>query len=154
MDFTQRHSEPLLLRYASHNGFNVRFSTEILKVESIPSQATEPAYMCTVYDHILKQEFNIRTKSLFGADGGRSEIARQLDFQFLTKSPGLKACNVLFRADLTSHLAKSRLCGLHWIIQPDRTLFPGVVAHLRAVRPWNEWVLVAFGAQGSNPFEG
>ncbi|RKL32836.1 hypothetical protein BFJ72_g10336 [Fusarium proliferatum] len=149
-----RHLEPLLLRYASHNGFNVRFSTEILKVESISSHTTEPAYTCTVYDHILKQEFKIRTKYLFGADGARSEIARQFDFQFLTQNPGPKACNVLFRADLANHLAESRLCGLHWIIQPDRTLFPGVVAHLRAVRPWNEWVLVAFGGQGNNPFEG
>ncbi|KAG5746183.1 hypothetical protein H9Q70_011129 [Fusarium xylarioides] len=40
------------------------------------------------------------------------------------------------------------------IIQPDRALFPGIVAHLRAVRPWNEWVLAAFGPQGGNPFEG
>ncbi|KAF5598243.1 phenol 2-monooxygenase [Fusarium pseudocircinatum] len=154
MDFTQRYLEPLLLRFASHNGFNVRFSTEILKVESISSQPTEPVYVCTVYDHILKQEFKIRTKYLFGADGGHSQMARQFDFPFLTKTPGPKACNVLFRADLARHLTKSRLCGLHWIIQPDRALFPGVVAHLRAVRPWNEWVLVAFGPQGGNPFEG
>ncbi|KAF5561612.1 phenol 2-monooxygenase [Fusarium phyllophilum] len=154
VDFSQRHLEPLLLRFASHNGFNVRFSTEILKVDSISSQTTEPAYVCTVYDHILKQEFKIRTRYLFGADGARSQIARQFDFHFLTKSPGPKACNVLFRADLPRHLTKSLLCGLHWTIQPDRALFPGVVAHLRAVRPWNEWVLVAFGPQGDNPFEG
>ncbi|KAG7428286.1 2,4-dichlorophenol 6-monooxygenase [Fusarium oxysporum f. sp. raphani] len=154
VDFTQRHLEPLLLRFASHNGFNVRFSTEILNVESISSQKTEPAYICTVYDHITKQEFNIRTKYLFGADGARSPIARQFDFQFLTESPGPKACNVLFRADLGRYLTEGRRCGMHWIIQPDRALFPGVVAHLRAVRPWNEWVMVAFGPQGSNPFEG
>jgi 2-polyprenyl-6-methoxyphenol hydroxylase-like FAD-dependent oxidoreductase len=154
MDFTQRHLEPLLLRFASHHNFNVRFSTEILKVESISSQNTEPAYICTVYDHITNQEFKIRTRYLFGADGARSSIARQFDFQFLTESPGPKACNVLLRADLGRHLTEGRLCGLHWIIQPDRTIFPGVVAHLRAVRPWNEWVMVAFGPHGSNPFEG
>ncbi|KAG7409334.1 2,4-dichlorophenol 6-monooxygenase [Fusarium oxysporum f. sp. rapae] len=154
VDFTQRHLEPLLLRFASHNGFNVRFSTEILNVESISSQKTEPAYICTVYDHITKQEFKIRTKYLFGADGARSQIARQFDFQFLTESPGPKACNVLFRADLGRYLTEGRRCGMHWIIQPDRAVFPGVVAHLRAVRPWNEWVMVAFGPQGSNPFEG
>ncbi|KAF5978572.1 phenol 2-monooxygenase [Fusarium coicis] len=154
VDFSQRHLEPLLLRYASHNGFNIRFSTEILNAETISSPAAERAYMCTVYDHILKQEFKIYTKYLFGADGARSQVARQFDFNFLTQSPGPKACNVLFRADLSRHLTKSRLCGMHWIIQPDRALFSGVVAHLRAVRPWNEWVLVAFGPQGGNPFEG
>ncbi|KAF5576833.1 phenol 2-monooxygenase [Fusarium pseudoanthophilum] len=154
VDFSQRHLEPLLLRFASHNGFNFRFSTEILNVESNSAHSTESTYTCAVHDHILKQEFKIRTKYLFGADGARSQIARQFDFNFLTQSPGPKACNVLFRADLSRHLTKSRLCGLHWIIQPDRTLFPGVVAHFRAVRPWNEWVLVAFGPQGGNPFEG
>ncbi|KAF5621099.1 phenol 2-monooxygenase [Fusarium tjaetaba] len=154
VDLSQRHLEPLLLRFASHNGFNIRFSTEILNVEIIPSQTAKPAYVCTVYDHIIKQEFKVRTKYLFGADGARSQIARQFDFKFLTQSPGPKACNVLFRADLARHLTKSRLGGIHWIIQPERTLFPGIVAHLRAVRPWNEWVLVAFGPQGDNPFEG
>ncbi|KAF5557900.1 phenol 2-monooxygenase [Fusarium napiforme] len=154
VDFSQRHLEPLLLRFASHNGFNIRFSTEILEVETTSSQSTEPVYVCTVYDHILKQEFKVRTKYLFGADGARSQIARQFDFNFLTQSPGPKACNVLFRADLSRHLTKPRLCGLNWIIQPDRALFRGVVALLRAVRPWNEWVLVAFGPQGGNPFEG
>ncbi|KAF5680177.1 phenol 2-monooxygenase [Fusarium circinatum] len=154
VDLSQRHLEPLLLRFASHNGFNVRFSTEVLKVESIQSHATDSAYMCTVYDDILKQEFKIRTKYLFGADGARSDIARQFNFDFLTQSPGPKACNVLFRADLVTHLTPGRRGGIHWIIQPDRALFPGVVAHLRVVRPWNEWVLVAFGGQGANPFEG
>ncbi|KAF5694772.1 monooxygenase [Fusarium denticulatum] len=152
-----RHLEPLLLRFASQNSFNIRFSTEILNVKTISSQTVKPAYVCTVYDHIMKQEFKICTKYLFGADGARSQIARQFGFHFLTKSPGPKACNVLyvlFRADLARYLTKSRLCGLHWIIQPDRALFPGVVAHLRAVRPWNEWVLVAFGPKGGNPFEG
>ncbi|KAF5982358.1 monooxygenase [Fusarium bulbicola] len=154
VEFSQRHLEPLLLRFASHNRFNARFSTEIVKVEYISSDTTESAYMCTLYDDILKQEFKNRTIYLFGADGARSEIARQFDFNFLTQSPGPKACIVLFRADLATHLTTGRLGGIHWIIQPDRTLFPGVVAHLRVVRPWNEWVLVAFGGQGANPFEG
>ncbi|RMI96605.1 hypothetical protein CDV36_016303 [Fusarium kuroshium] len=57
-------------------------------------------------------------------------------------------------SDLGAHLSKERYAGLHWIVQPDRTIFPGVVAHLRAVRPWNEWVMIAFGPGGTNPFEG
>ncbi|RSL86409.1 hypothetical protein CEP52_015816 [Fusarium oligoseptatum] len=56
--------------------------------------------------------------------------------------------------DLGAHLPKERYAGLHWIVQPDRTIFPGVVANLRAVRPWNEWVMIAFGPGGTNPFEG
>lgn len=116
---------------------------------SNPSQARRPSLLIFAQFMTISRSKNLRS----GADGARSPIARQFDFQFLTESPGPKACNVLFRADLGRYLIGGRRCGMHWIIQPDRALFPGVVAHLRAVRPWNEWVMVAFGPQGSNPFE-
>lgn len=116
--------------------------------------AGRPQYVCTLHDDITKQTFGVRTKYLFGADGARSWTARQFDIKFLSKGGGPKACNVLLRADLGKHLTKERYSGLHWIVQPDRTIFPGVVAHLRAVRPWNEWVMIAFGPGGTNPFEG
>lgn len=60
----------------------------------------------------------------------------------------------MLRADLEIYLSKNRYAGLHWIVQPDRAIFPGVIAHFRAVRPWNEWAMVALGPGGTNPFEG
>lgn len=61
---------------------------------------------------------------------------------------------MLIRADLTKYMPKERHASLNWIVQADNRTFPGTVGHLRVVRPWNEWVLVAFGPGGSNPFEG
>lgn len=154
VDLTQRHIEPLLVRYASHHGFNVRFSTELTAVEPITGDQGHHGFLCTVQDHVTQQTFQIRTKYLFGADGGRSTVARSLDFKFLSKPGGIKACNVLIRANLAKYMIKERQASLNWIVKPDNKVFPGVVGHLRAVRPWNEWVMAAFGPGGSNPFEG
>ncbi|RSL57019.1 hypothetical protein CEP53_006600 [Fusarium sp. AF-6] len=136
VDLTERHLEPLLIRFASHHNFKVRFSTEIVGVESITDDAGSPQYICTLHDDITKQTFEVRTKYLFGADGARSWTARHFDIKFLSKGGGPKACNVLLRADLGTHLSKERYSGLHWIVQPDRIIFP------------------AFGPGGTNPFEG
>lgn len=87
VDLTQRHVEPLLVRYASHHGFNVRFSTELVAVEPITGGQQRGGFLCTVHDHITKQTFQIHTKYLFGADGGRSTVARSMDFKFLSR-PG------------------------------------------------------------------
>lgn len=141
--------EPLLLRYASHHNFNVRFSTELLDVQELGQ-----GYICTIRDNITHGTFQIRTDYLFGADGARSQVARLLDFKYISQPSGGKACNILFSADLTRHMHEERQASLHWIIKPDRTLFPGLVGHLRVVRPWNLWVLIAFGANGSDPFDG
>lgn len=36
----------------------------------------------------------------------------------------------------------------------DHVNFLGLVTHLRAIRPWQVWVLVCFGPHGADPFEG
>ncbi|KAI7778898.1 hypothetical protein LA080_001503 [Diaporthe eres] len=135
VDLTQRHIEPLLVRYASHHGFNVRFSTELLAVEPITSDREQTDFLRTVHDHVTQQTFQIRTKYLFGADGARSTVARSLDFKFLSKPGGIKACNVLLRANLAKYMPKERHASLNWIVKPDNKIFPGIVG-------------------GSNPFEG
>lgn len=125
-----------------------------MAVEPITGDQGQMGFLCTVHDHITQQTFQIRTKYLFGADGARSAVARSLDFKFLSKPGGIKACNVLLRANLAKYMAKERHASLNWIVKPDNKTFPGIVGHLRAVRPWNEWVMAAFGPGGSNPFEG
>lgn len=154
VDLTQRHLEPLLVRYASHHGFNIRFSTELRAIEPVTDDQGKKGFICTVYDHITQQTFQISTKYLFGADGGRSTVAQSLDFKFNSKPGGVKACNVLLRVDLAKYMTKERQAALNWILKPDNKVFPGIIGHLRAVRPWNEWVMAAFGPDGSNPFEG
>ncbi|TKX23765.1 FAD-binding domain-containing protein 20 [Elsinoe australis] len=95
------------------------------------------------------------TRWLIGADGARSVVARSLGFKFISKPGGIQACNVLFRADLSNHmLQEERQAVLSWVVNPEHKTFPGLVGHLRVVRPWNEWVMAAFGPGGSNAFDG
>lgn len=149
-EFPQAELEPLLVKYASHNNFNVRFSTELVNVE----RTTSGRYLCTVHDLISTQTFQIHADYLFGADGARSHVARSLGFNFSSQPCGGRACNVLLRADLGHIMHRERQTGLHWIVKCDRSTFPGMVAHMRMVRPWNEWIVVGFGEKGSNTFEG
>jgi 2-polyprenyl-6-methoxyphenol hydroxylase-like FAD-dependent oxidoreductase len=144
----QSELEPLLVRYASHHNFDVRFSIELVGVE----RAAE--YIGTVQDLISKSTFKIRSPYFFGADEARSHVAHSLKFNFISKPTAAKACNVLLRADLSHIMNKERHSDLSWILKPDRTTFPGLVVHLRVVRPWKEWVLVAFGTDGTDKFRG
>ncbi|KAE8382744.1 FAD binding domain-containing protein [Aspergillus bertholletiae] len=153
-EFSQSELEPLLVRYASHHNFDVRFSTELIAVEQLKNASGHTQYVCTVQDLISQSTFKIRTRYLFGADGARSHIARSLNFNFISKPSGAKACNILLEADLDHIMRKERQAALHWILKPDRITFPGLVAHLRMVKPWKKWVMVAFGPNGTNPFEG
>ncbi|KAE8421594.1 FAD binding domain-containing protein [Aspergillus pseudocaelatus] len=153
-EFSQSELEPLLVRYASHHNFDVRFSTELVAIERLEGVSGHTQYLCTVHDLLLNTTFKIQTRYLFGADGARSHIARSLNFSFTSKPSGGKACNILLRADLGHIMNKERHAGLHWILKPDRTTFPGLVAHLRMVEPWKKWVMVGFGAKGTDPFEG
>ncbi|CAG9990291.1 unnamed protein product [Clonostachys byssicola] len=145
--------EPVLIKYASHNGFNIRFSTELIDVKPTKTNDGQREFLCSLFDRVTQQPWQVRARYLFGADGARSQVARSLDFQFDTKPSGNKACNVLIRADLSHLMHKERYAVLHWVLKPDQSTFSGVVAQLRVVRPWKEWVLVVFGPGGTNPFE-
>lgn len=112
------------------------------------------AFLCTLQDHITRKKLHVQTKYLFGADGGRSLVSRSLGFEYHGNPVGVKACNVLLRMDFGRHMMKERQASLHWIVNPGNRIFPGLVGHLRVVRPWQAWVMVAFGLGGSNHFEG
>ncbi|KAK5182804.1 hypothetical protein LTR16_010173 [Cryomyces antarcticus] len=86
------------------------------------------------------QDSRIRSKYLFGCDGARSQILRQLQIP-LVKKPGQGlAINVLVKVDL-SHVVENRVGNLHWVMQPDED-HPafGWTGIVRMVRPWNEYV--------------
>jgi len=96
----------------------------------------------TIRDKISNLEYKIRTKYLFGADGARSQVVKQIDLP-LDRKPGQGlAINVLVKADL-SHLVDSRRGNLHWVMQPDRE-HPefGWMAIVRMVKPWDEWMFI------------
>lgn len=152
VDLPQTYMEPLLVSYASHHGFAARFSTRLVSVEKDPS--TEE-WICSVEDDIRKDTYQIRTKFLFGADGGRTQVARSTQAKFSSMPSQGIGCNVMFTADLSS-LMDSRHAQLHTILNPAVQSRFGNGPTIRVIRPWNEWMIVSVipgATQDQNPFK-
>lgn len=145
MDLPQTLLEPILVKYATQHGFKARFDTEFI---SFAKDDTSGMIITTVRDGITKQTYMIRSKYLFGADGARSQIVKQLDLPMSMEEGQGLAINVLVEADL-SHLMEHRMGNLHWIVQPDVEhpdfAWSGIV---RMVKPWHEWMFILFPSPG------
>lgn len=138
MDLPQSILEPVLVRYATSHGFNVRFDTELL---SFAEDETSGKIDCVLKDHVTKTEYTVRTRFLFGADGGRSRIAKSLNLPFTSIPSGGTAWNILVKADL-SHIMPHRDGNLHWCLRLERD--SEYMAVSRMVSPWTEWMFVMF----------
>lgn len=139
VDLPQTLLEPILVRHAIWNGFTTRFDTTFLSfIEE------SGVIIAKVRDNLSKHEYQIRTRYLFGADGARSQVVKQLNLPLAVKPGQGLAINVLVKADL-SHLVEHRKGNLHWVMQPDRE-HPafGWMAIVRMVKPWNEWMFILF----------
>jgi len=146
IDLPQTLLEPELVRFATSNGFQVRWDTEFTAFEE-----NDRGVAVHVVDNITGRPYTIQTKYLFGADGARSRIATQLDLPLIKRPGGGLAFNVLVKADL-SHLIKTRMGNLHWIIQPDRESPDfGWMSIVRMVKPWHEWMFIFLPVPGYKP---
>lgn len=133
VDLPQTELEPILVKKATDSGFSARFKTTFLSF----TEEEGGRIVSTVRDGLTGLEYRIRSKYLYAADGGRSQIVRQLDLP-LIKQPGQGlAINVMIEADL-SKLMDNRTGNLHMVMQPDQE-HPawGWWAVLRMVKPWN-----------------
>ena len=143
-DLPQTLLEPVLVRHAVVNGFKCRFDTSFVSFEDLG----EKGVITTLRDDLSGSEYKIHSKYLFGADGARSRIVKQLDLPMISGPGGGEALNVLVKADL-SHLIKHRQGNLHWIIQPDREHCNfGWMAIVRMVKPWRVWMFIFFPKPG------
>lgn len=147
VDLPQTLLEPVLVRHATQNGFTTRFDTSLVSF----TEDKKNTITATLRDNLSKHEYQIRAKYLFGADGARSQVVRQLNLPLAVKPGQGLAINVLVRADL-SHLVEHRKGNLHWVMQPDRE-HPsfGWMGIIRMVKPWNEWMFIMFPASGFDP---
>jgi hypothetical protein len=135
IDLPQNLLEPVLLKWATSRGWNVRFDT---RLDGFVEEE-DGGIVASVVDQVTGLEYNIKTKYLFGADGGRSTVAKILDLPF-TSIPGAGfAYNVLLKADLT-HLIPHREGNLHVALRMDKD-HPFIGA-MRAIKPWTEWLYV------------
>lgn len=150
LDLPQTLLEPLLMRYATLNGFKCRWNTSFV---SFIQDVKGDGVTTTLLDKVTGQTYKVRSKYLFGCDGARSEIVKQLNLP-LTVRPGQGlAVNILIEADM-SHLMDNRKGNLHWILQPDQpdTKHPsfGWIGCMRMVKPWHEWLCIVFPGPGAD----
>lgn len=139
LDLPQTILEPILMRYATLNGFNVRWNTKFISfVEHDKGVDT------TLLDLLTNQTFVIRSRLLFGADGARSNILTQAQIPLINPGGQGFAVNILFDADLT-HLMSSRMGNLHWLLTPDKEFSEHAwIGCLRMIVPWTKWICVIF----------
>lgn len=150
MDLPQSLLEPVLLKWATSNGFKVRFDTKLIDfVEDVESKEKR-RITARVMDTVSGIEYTIRTKYLFGADGGRSTVAKILDLPFTSIPGGGFAWNVLLRADM-SHLMQHRQGNLHIVLRLERDV--PYVAVMRMIEPWTKWMFIVLpkGPTAPNP---
>lgn len=131
--------EPIVVRRAQLGGWTCRFNTSFLSF----TRDASGTITSTVIDDLTKHEYKIRSKYLFGCDGARSQVLRELGIP-LVKKPGQGlAINVLIKADLSAHV-EHRNGNLHWLFQPEKD-HPdfGWSCLVRMVKPWTEFVVLS-----------
>ncbi|KAJ8067609.1 hypothetical protein OCU04_003219 [Sclerotinia nivalis] len=147
VDIPQTVLDPILINRASHSGFNCRFDTTFLSFERDSASNT---IITKVQDNLTKQIYHIRSKYLFGCDGARSQVVRQLQIPLLKKPRQGEAMNVLVKADL-GHFMENRMGNLHWVMRPDEEnpTF-GWAGVARMVKPWKEWMFILLPYPGKD----
>ncbi|KAK9856564.1 hypothetical protein MYU51_000279 [Penicillium brevicompactum] len=143
VDLPQTLLEPILVRNATLNGFKCRFDTTFVGFTE-----DQDSVLSTLKDNISGALYQIRSKYLFGADGARSEVFRQLELPLDVRPDQGVAYNVHLKADLSSYM-QYRTGNLHWLLQPDREhpLF-GWACIARMVKPWDEWLFIVLPERG------
>ncbi len=135
-DLPQTFMEPILFKTACKHGTRARMSTEykghLQDAEGVTT---------TCLDRLTGQELTIRSKYLIGADGGNSLVAENENLPFEGKMSVGGSMNIYFRADLAKYVAH-RPSVLYWIMQPGADVGGIGMGLIRAIRPWNEWLIV------------
>lgn len=149
-DLPQTELEPILTRRAVQQGWTLRFNTTFVSIK----ENNAGNVVCEVSDDLTNTRYMIRCRYLFGCDGARSQVARELELPLIKKDSQGVALNVLVRADL-SHLIQNRKGNLHWVFDLEQERPPwGWACILRMVKPWTEWMFIFLpkpGADGRAP---
>ena len=119
------------------------FSTALVDFTQSSDEVTS-----TLRNQISGQTFRVRSRFLFGCDGARSVVAKQLGLSFNAQPGGGVAYNILINAEL-GDIMKHQKGQLHWIMQPDKDPKLGLGPVLRMIKPWKQWLLVCFPKPGA-----
>jgi 2,4-dichlorophenol 6-monooxygenase len=135
-DLPQTLMEPILFGAACRRGTQARMSVEYLSLEQDADGVTT-----TCRDRLTGKDFTVRSRYLVGADGGNSLVAEHAGLPFEGKMGVGGSMNILFRADLSRHVAH-RPSVLYWVMQPGADVGGIGMGLVRMVRPWTEWLIV------------
>lgn len=134
LDLPQTFMEPLLIQHAAARGASLAMNTEYLSL-------TQDADGVTVdlKDRLSGRTYAIRARYVIGADGGRSQVASDLDLPFEGHVGRAGTHYTLFHADLSRYVAH-RPSILYWLVSGDASFGEIGQGLLRAIRPWNYWI--------------
>ncbi|MCE3555415.1 FAD-dependent monooxygenase [Pseudonocardia sp. RS11V-5] len=135
-DLPQTLLEPILIGHAAERGSRLRFDTEYLGLVQDGDGVT-----VTVRDRLSGHTYPIRAKYVIGADGGRSQVARDVGLPFEGQMDIAGSMNIVFHADL-SRFVEHRPSVLYWVLQPGSDIGGIGMGLVRMVRPWDEWLIV------------
>jgi 2,4-dichlorophenol 6-monooxygenase len=135
-DLPQTLLEPMLIGHAASRGSRIRFDTEYVGLQPHADHVT-----VTVRDRIAGDEYQINARYVIGADGGRSQVARDVGLPFEGQMDVAGSMNIVFHADLTAKV-EHRPSVLYWVLQPGSDIGGIGMGLVRMVRPWDEWLIV------------
>ncbi|KAK5654740.1 hypothetical protein OQA88_7065 [Cercophora sp. LCS_1] len=147
VDLPQTLLEPILTRHAVNKGWTLRFNTRFVSL----TRPASDVIISEVHDAVLNKTYRIQSRYLFGCDGARSKVVRELELP-LDKKPGQGlALNVLVKADLSRYM-ENRVGNLHWVVRPDEETCPpwGWAVVVRMVKAWSEWMFIFLPAPWAN----
>ncbi|MEO9575025.1 MAG: FAD-dependent monooxygenase [Tateyamaria sp.] len=145
-DLPQTFMEPLLFKTACARGTQARMSCEYQTHEADAEGVTT-----TILDRLTGKTFTVRSKYLVGADGGNSLVAEHIGVPIEGKMGVAGSINLLFKADLTAHVAH-RPSVLYWVMQPGSNVGGIGMGVVRMIRPWNEWMAIwGYDIDGERP---
>ena len=133
-DLPQDRLEPILVTAAGLRGTTYATNTEFVRFTQ-----DEDGVTSTLRDKVTGAEYEIRSKYLIGADGGRSAIVEQLGLPLEGEMGEGGNINVVFKADL-SHLAAHRPADMYWLIQPGTGHAGMGLGVVRMIQPYKRWM--------------
>ncbi|MCG2609101.1 FAD-dependent monooxygenase [Acinetobacter sp. SM34] len=135
VDLIQPKMEALLAKNAAERGAIYNFNTEYLS-----HTQDEHGVTATFLNRITNTEFSLRAKYLVGMDGARSKIVEQLNLPLEGIMARAGTVYVTFKADLSQYV-QHRPAILQWIVNPEASFGDLGMGLLRAITPWNQWIM-------------
>lgn len=135
VDLIQPKMEALLVKNAGERGAIYHFNTEYMS-----HTQDEDGVTAHFINNITGQEFSLRAKYLVGMDGARSKIVEQLNLPLEGVMSRAGTVYVTFKSDLSQYV-QHRPAILQWIVNPEAGFGDIGMGLLRAISPWNEWIM-------------